>query len=366
MKKGLIISLYDNNNYGNRLQNYALQTILSRYIEVETYYNIVYDSETRNIRKKFMKLSLYEKLKVYTLALKRKMFKERKRISMIKNERLKNFINFSKKNIRVTEKKENYGYYIIGSDQVWNPFFMRSYNINFGLFAKSDSKLLSYAASFGINEIPDVYKEIYRKGLNNISNISVREEIGVKIVKDLVKKNALVLVDPTMLLTDEEWRTIEIKPKNIEGKKYILTYFLGKISKERKKFLEKVARGNNLEIINMLQIKEDETYVAGPSEFLSYIDNASIVFTDSFHACVFSILFRVPFYVLSREENSLNMNSRLDTLLSKFKLEDRKLNSYENKVSFNINYSHTDKILEEERKKSDDFLRKSLDIGGKK
>ena len=363
MKKVLIITLYGNYNYGNKLQNLALQNILSKYCDVKTYNNVREDEETLNIKKSYEKISLKMKIKKSLSKLKRKILKENTNNVLIKRKKLDNFLEFSNKYIKLTEDKDNYDYYIIGSDQVWNPDFALSYNVNFGLFAKTDSKVISYAASFGVNKIPNECKEIYKKGLNNIKNISVREEAGAEIVKDLIGKNALVVVDPTMLLTAEEWRNMENKPKNTEGKKYILTYFLGKISDERKNFLEKIAEENNLEIINMLQITEPETYIAGPSEFLSYIDNASIVFTDSFHACVFSILFKRPFYVLNREDHSGNMSSRLDTLLSKFKLEDRKLNSYENKVSFAIDYSHTDKILEEERKKSDEFLRKALNIG---
>ncbi len=364
MKKGLIITLYDNNNYGNRLQNFALQNILSKYINVETYNNVHKDEETKKIRRQYvMEYNFKLKMKVILSILRNKISFEKKDIKELKRKRVNKFINFSSKNVKTTENKDGYDYYIIGSDQVWNPAFARSYIINFGLFAKQDSKVISYAASFGINQIPEACKSIYRKGLNNISNISVREEVGAEIVKDLVGKEALVVVDPTMLLTAEEWRKIAVKPKNIDGKKYILTYFLGKISDKRKEFLEKVAKENNLEIINMIQITESETYIAGPSEFLSYIDNASIVFTDSFHACVFSILFKIPFYILRREDHTENMNSRLDTLLSKFKLEDRKLNSYEDKVLFDLDYSHTDEILEEERKKSDQFLRKALNIG---
>lgn len=364
MKKGLIITLYDNNNYGNRLQNFALQNILNKYINVETYYNVYKDKETSKIRRTYvMNDKLKTKMRIILSVLKKRMNLERKWVKELKKKRINNFVNFSSNNIKTTKNKDNYDYYIIGSDQVWNPGLARSYIVNLGLFVASNSKVLSYAASFGIDKIPEDCKTIYRKGLNNMSDISVREEAGAEIVKKLTGKDALVVVDPTMLLTAEEWRRIENQPQNIEGKKYILTYFLGKISEERKNFLERIARENNLEIINMAQITEPEIYIVGPSEFLSYIDNASIVFTDSFHACVFSILFKRPFYVLNREDHSGNMNSRLDTLLSKFKLEDRKLNSYEDKVSFDIDYSNTDKILEEERKKSDEFLRKALNIG---
>lgn len=363
MKKSLIISLYDINNYGNRLQNYALQNVLGKFCEVKTYNNIEDDQETLNIKKRYKSITIKVKIRKYLSKIRHKVLKLNKRNVLVNSKRLENFMNFNNNNILITENKDNYDYYIIGSDQVWNPDFARSYNINFGLFANSKSKVISYAASFGVNKIPDECKEIYKQGLRNISNISVREEAGAQIVKDLIGKEPLVVVDPTMLLTAEEWRRIETKPKNIEGKKYILTYFLGKISGKRKKFLDKIAKQNNLEIINMLKIKEEETCIAGPSGFLGYIDNSSIVFTDSFHACIFSILFKKPFYILNREGNLQNMNSRLDTLLSKFNLKTRILNSYEDKISFDIDYSNTDKILEEERKKSDEFLRKALDIG---
>lgn len=377
MKKVLIITLVGDSNYGNRLQNYAMQTILEkRNFEVTTIKKLYTDKETTLLKKK-IKFSEYEYFCQFVKNNIKKFmrfYNNKENANKCKQKRKENFIKFIDKYIHVMKEditesnidnlSKKYDYFIIGSDQIWNPFNITSFKFCFAEFADYDNAI-SYSASMGLNKIPKIFNDFYKRGLDNIKYISVREEAGAKIVKELTNRDVQVLVDPTMLLTADEWRNIAIKPKNIENKKYILTYFLGKISKKRKNFLEKVAKENNLEIINMVQIEESETYIAGPAEFLSYIDNATIVFTDSFHACVFSILFKTSFYVLDRENNAHNMNSRLDTLLSKFKLEDRKLNSYEDKVLVDIDYSHIDKILTGERKKSDEYLIKALNIDKK-
>ena len=169
-----------------------------------------------------------------------------------------------------------------------------------------------------------------------------------------------------MLLSAAEWNKIAKKPKQIDktkSKKYILNYFLGELSDKRRKQIEQIAKENNCFIINILD-KNSPCYTSGPSEFLWLEKNAFLVCTDSFHSSVFAILFNTPFIVFNREEKNVdNMNSRIDTLLSKFKLEDRRYNGKKiTKENLKHNYTEAYKILEKERKKSEEFLKKALDI----
>jgi exopolysaccharide biosynthesis predicted pyruvyltransferase EpsI len=106
------------------------------------------------------------------------------------------------------------------------------------------------------------------------------------------------LADPILLLTKEKWLSIAKEASNKPKDKYLLTYFLGGIPTQYKKEIKKTAKENNLEIINLGDIKEKDTYQTGPSEFIDYINNCSVMFTDSFHGTVFSILFEKPFVVL--------------------------------------------------------------------
>ena len=196
--------------------------------------------------------------------------------------------------------------------------------------------------------------------------ISVREKVGENIIKKLTNRTDVeVLIDPTMLLNPEEWDIVAKRPKQIDllkNKKYILNYFLGELSENRKKEIERVAKENNCDIINILD-KKSPFYQTGPSEFLYLEKNAFLICTDSFHSSVFAILYNNPFIVFSREGNGCEMNSRIETLLNKFKLENRMFN--DNKIdieNLQLDYNNSYKILEKERIKSKKYLMKALNI----
>jgi len=189
--------------------------------------------------------------------------------------------------------------------------------------------------------------------------LSVREEAGQKIIKDLLGIDVPVLVDPTLLLKKDEWLKIAKPHDHKPNKKYLLTYYLGEEKKNNSKFIKQYAKDNNLELVHLGDIKDKKRFTADPSEFLDYFNDASMIFTDSFHGSVFSIIFNKPFVVFKRG----NMNSRIDTLLSKFNLENRHWGYVKEHKNFNdIDYSHVDEIINEERKKSFDYLRNALGI----
>lgn len=348
-----IITLNDNNNYGNRLQNYALLKQLKKLrIDATNIVNIM-DSRKSVYR------NILSKLKNNIKNITNKDRIERKNnFANFQKACIQNVFVYSSKNIK--KKIYKYRFFLLGSDQVWNPDYMDSFYMNFALFAPNE-KVIAYAASFGINNIPEEKKQFYIDGLSNVSKISVREDRGAGIVKELIGREAQVVLDPTLLLDREDWKKIMKEPKFVPKKKYILTYFLGNISDERKKKFEELANKNNFEIVNLGKMEYPQYYIAGPSEFLWYFNNAEIVFTDSFHACVFSIIFDKTFYSMNREDKSVSMNSRIETLLSKFKLNNRKFYDWEN-VSLQHDYSHVQEILEKEKKASLDFLEEALKI----
>ena len=193
----------------------------------------------------------------------------------------------------------------------------------------------------------------------------MREYEGKKIIYELTGRDDVqVLIDPTMLLTKEEWESIEQKPKNygdLKGKKYILSYFLGSLSKQRNQEIKRIAKENDCEIIEILN-KDSAFYACNPSEFLYLERNAFLICTDSFHSCVFGILFKTPFIVYKREDDITSMFSRISNLLCKFNLETRCYNGQITNNLLGCEYSHTDKILEEERKKAKCFIEKALEI----
>lgn len=353
MKKIGIITINDDNNYGNRLQNYAVQEIIKKFhLDAISIKNVVnYNSKNIYLYK------IKKILKIFMKKKSRKFFYFNKNIKTTSRYIYINYINKTLKN--------KYDYFVAGSDQIWNYNFNRLSNIDLLDFA-NDTQKIAFSASFGVGKLPEKYKNKVTKALSTFKSISVREDSGKKIVEELTgRKDVEVLVDPTMLLTAEEWDKVSLKPKQINklnGKKYILNYFLGELSEERKKEIERVAKENNCEIINIMD-KKDPFYVSGPSEFLYLEKNAFLICTDSFHSSVFAILYDRPFVVFDREEKGMeNMGSRLDTLINKFHLKNRRFTGKITKENLEHDYTEAYKILEEERKKSDRFLRKALEI----
>lgn len=364
-KKVGIISLYGNNNYGNKLQSYALQKVLNNndiYSE-----NIVNFPSLNNKRKRLIDVLKYN-IKAIFYKIKKNISYEDALYIDEPSERINNFYKFNELinntkyifNFYKTRRLNKFDAFIVGSDQVWNPNYGGLKDLD--LLTFTNKKKISFSASFGINEIPDKYKEKAGDAIKRFDFLSVRENAGKNIIKELTgREDVEILLDPTMLLTANEWNKVAKQPKQYNGKKYILNYFLGNLSKERRKEIDKIAIENNCEIINLLE-KNDPYYVCGPSEFLWLEKNAFLICTDSFHSSVFAILYNRPFIVFERQnQGKNNMNSRLDTLLSKFELNDRRYNEKcITKENLQYNYERAYQILEDERIKSKRFLEKAL------
>lgn len=367
MKKIAIITLTGYFNYGNRLQNYALQEAVKFLgLNIETIKN-----NTKNSKKVSRVKILIKSSKLIFKILKSKTINYLNR--QIINSRTKTFKKFTYDYINETNFKvddngvieglsDKYDYFITGSDQVWNPDYIKGSSIYFLTFAPKH-KRIAYAPSFGVSKIKPECIENYKQWISGIDKLSVREDDGAKIIKELTGRQAPVHVDPTLLLTKEKWLSISKEASNKPKGKYLLTYFLGGIPNEYKKQIKNIVKENNLEVINLGDIREKETYMTGPSEFIDYINSCSVFCTDSFHGVVFSILMEKPFIVYERMGTSLSMFSRIETLLNKFKLEHRKVDNIKNNRDvFDIDYSHVPAILEKERKKSFDYLRDALNI----
>lgn len=375
MKKIAIFTINDYSNYGNRLQNYATQEYFKvRGFDVETVKNFTIYSKKMNTQSYYNRLKNILKLSPseFILHAKNKLIKENYNMdekSLIE-QRQEKFKLFTKKYINesqfeITDESilksigNRYDYYITGSDQVWNPYYGRTSEIDFLSFAPNEKKI-AFSPSFGVSKIPERVEEKYKNLLLNLNNLSVREDDGAKIIKKLIGKDVPVLIDPTLLLDKNSWLQISKIPSNIEGKQFLLTYFLGEIPKILKEKINKIANEKNLEIFNLSDINDIETYVADPSEFIGYINNCDIFFTDSFHGAVFSTLLEKPFVVCQREGGE-NMYSRINTLLDKLQLNNRKLeNINEDDDIFKIDFSHIPEILKFEREKVDKYISNAL------
>lgn len=380
MKIGLI-TIIDYKNYGNRLQNYAVQEVLkSLGCEVTTIINVPKEGvrEKRSIKNTISKISKLIKHKNFKtifrkLAIKLNNIvykKKREQLIIDKCNSLKDFSSqfISESEFIISENSypqdlsELYDYFIVGSDQVWNPRYRKGSSIDFLTFA-SKHKRIAYSPSFGVSTIPKEFEDTYKKWLNDFKSLSVREEAGSLIINKLTSKEAPVLVDPTIMLSKEKWVGISkksvAKPKN----KYLLTYILGGMSKEINNLINELSIKHDLEVVKLGDFEQADYYAIDPSEFIDYINSATIFLTDSFHGGVFSILMETQFILFNRLGTGPSMNSRIETLLTKFALTDRKWeNVKKSKDYFGAKFTNTEAILKMERQKAKDYLMKSLEV----
>jgi len=366
LKKVGIITLNGYHNYGNRLQNYALQEVLKKLnFEVETIWidNIRLRSKNKSILRKLtdtiFKPKLIFKKVHYELFLKGDSLRRKNRFEEFSEKYIKE-TNYTITEENLTnDKLKNFDFFVTGSDQVWNPYFTKGSPIYFLTFAPKE-KRIAYAPSFAITEIPKKYESDFKKWLTEMKSLSVREEAGARIIEKLTNRKSEVVADPTLLLTKKEWLQIATPPLNKPKKKYLLTYYLGEITSEVKSLILYCEKKLNLEVVNLANKKEKEYYLTDPAEFLDLINSASLFITDSFHATVFSILFETPFVVTDRAGSLPSMNSRITTLLSTFDMENRHINQVDKKGLLEIEFSNVDPILESLRNKSFLYLNKAL------
>lgn len=354
-----LVTLYGFFNYGNRLQNYALQEILKKQGHTVTSLAVIHNGIIKGFIKKFI---YKKKKKIYF----------RQNIEIKRENQIKNFsdkyintkVLYRKDKCFTKELEKEFDVFIVGSDQVWNPMFWEDNDLSSELnnyllgFVKNKPKI-AYAASFGINRLPDKWKERIRKKLLNFEYISVREDAGAEIVYDCISKKVPIVSDPVILLTINEWRMIESNKINKE-RKYFLTYFLGKQPESVIENIRQNAKKEEAEVIELYNPKNKEAYCSGPETFLEYIDKAILVYTDSYHATVFSILFHTPFVVYGRNHNNrIDMNSRIKTLLKKIGLE----NCFEKKEELlKCDFILADKRVKELRESSIEFIKQALSI----
>lgn len=325
-----IITIDDYTNYGNRLQNYALTKLLQNEgfrvlngVRVLTKEDWI--SRTNGIIKKTIK-------KGVPFSIVRKKLYSPQCKNELKSEREKRFLDFIHSYTTIlapvvcanhscaNRVLEKYGidYYITGSDQVWNPYY-EAKEYEFLTFAPKE-KRLSFAASMGVDNIPDESKWFFKKNLSNMKYISVREDRAVQLVKELTGRDADITLDPTLLLNKAEWKLIARKPELDIKDKYICTYFLGEVPGAVKLFAKKTG----LRVYPLNSLEDSFLYIIDPAEFLYMIQNASYVLTDSFHALAFSIKFNKEFYVFDRKQDGVgNMFSRIETITKRFGLENR-------------------------------------------
>lgn len=351
--KAAIVTLISE-NFGNRLQNYAVQHVFEeKGFEVETLNNPFderYNPFIQSIKDIIKNHFFYKKYEAQILRKKSFNDFEKKYIHYAKW-----WLNSKKHIIKLNDK---YEYFICGSDQIWNPTSYRITAKNFLFFAER-KKRIPLAPSFGVCDVPDERKNEFKDYLNGFDQLSIREKSGANIIKMLTGKEAEVLIDPTMMLSCNEWKKLSQRPRWFNEEKYILNYTLGEQYEKDK--IEDLGTKYGLKVINLMDQSDKDIYSINPSNFLYLIQNCELVITDSFHGTVFSVLFDKPVIVMERKDYFVAMNTRLDNLLDLLKLGSRKFDTvFENGNFFEHEYFELYKIIELERSRVHSFINKVI------
>lgn len=391
MKIG-IITFVKCDNYGAELQAYALQKKLNllgydaEVIDLEKEKGVIessFSSYKNAILNRYKQYGLIKgSLKIIELI--KDKYNARKAFAANSEkvkERHKIFEDFFNKYIKhstkfyTLEEMRNiqslpYSTLIAGSDQIWNYMQTRYLDVFFLMMANRwKAKKISYAASFSVSRIPKSKRAMYKQYLENMDAISVRETIGIDIVKSCSDCRAITVLDPTLLLNRNEWiEYIGKKDYLPENKKYVVIYTLSG-SHYIYTLAKKIAKKLDAEVINIKlsfsKIKGDDgiTHIcnAGPREFISIFSQAVYVITDSFHGTAFSINFNIPFTTLLNPAS--NINSRALSILKLTGTESRLIYDYgENKEpdTLNIDFAPINKIIEANREKSLNFIKENL------
>lgn len=354
MKKIGIITLYFNNfNYGGLLQSYALCEFIRK--EGNESYQISFNRTGKNKAKKskmqrffelFEELSFQEAVKkifsrieakVLTMKVPNSMKKKINEEVQVRQKIMSDFINIIPHTKIVDEESisdlsEEFDTYITGSDQVWKPgVYCDEYFLNF-----TNKNKISYAASISRSKLTKHDKRIITDSVKLLNAVSVRE---FEAVEFLNKQgiSAQMVVDPTLLLTREEWALFS-EPYDIK-EKYLFCYFLGNSKKQRERAI-KYAMNHGLKIvtlpylsgcvtINDIHFGDYRLFDVTPRQFVYLIKNAQYVFTDSFHVVIFSSIFGKRFVVFEREEEK-TMNGRIINLLELFGAKNRFVKDIDN------------------------------------
>lgn len=362
MKKVGILTWHYYPNFGSGLQAFALQKLIS---------DLGFDARLINYRNprfdntKCWKL-LFKKILHNTIGILSKIVSEKTNIG--------NTARFQETYLRQTKRftEESQlqqivkGYYclVYGSDQIWAP---NVYNpIYMGCYAPLGVRKVSYAASIGLNDIQPDLAEVYRKNLSSFTSVAVREDEGQQLLRDKCNVCSLVVLDPTLMVDAAIYRKM-LKPVLGVSGKFIFCYFLNKEHAYRAR-VEEYARRRNLRIIGCSDRLKDAEWMTllnnlGADQFLWLVENSEVIFTDSYHGSIFSLLFHKNFWTFVRfsEDSPICQNSRIRQLQKYFEIGHRIVSPTSNINDENlIFYDLFEARLAKLREKSMEYIKNAL------
>lgn len=363
-------------NFGSVLQVYALcDTVKKLGYDAEVVWQSGNMSKNYDLRpnkaiKTILKLLFHPTLLWTTL----KTIQEVKS-SVIDEGKVKKFDDFVNKNfdivfykpeeIKSVAKSDTYYKFICGSDQVWCTTTLYPDPMMYLRFAPKE-KRVAYAPSLGRNYIPNYNKRTLKKFIKEVPFLSVREDIGSRLIKELTGRDAAVVADPTLLMRSREWDTLKVEVTL--PKKYMLCYFLDEPAAGVKTSICKYAEGHHCDIVvlgKLGKIDFSSTGIhqptAGPGEFLTIISKAEMVITDSYHGMLFAINYHKKFWSVERAYSQFDQSSRQLTVLSRLGIEERYVKSDSNITDAEIDYEKVQARIDDFVEYSMNYLKKVLD-----
>lgn len=329
-----ILTLPLHTNYGGILQCYALQTVLRRMghdVKVLTKrqygfcYYLIYP------------LAICKRLiKRYLLGIDVDILRAPHELIRKNTDRfIRNYIYKYKFRRWTPDIAEKFDAIVVGSDQVWRPEYFHPIEYAFLSFlGNSKVKRISYAASFGVDscEYTEEQLNICSSLLKKFDAVSVREFSGVELCSNYFGVDAVQTLDPTLLLSADDYRCLMNNATTIPSKGNMLVYILDKTD-EKINLVNRIATEKGLTPFWLDSPDEQneksplkERVKMSVEQWLRSFDDAEFVFTDSFHGCIFSIIFRKQFIAVGNKSRGL---SRFNSLLRLFDLKERLILSAE-------------------------------------
>lgn len=362
-----ILTLPLHTNYGGILQAYALQSVLERMgHEVVVFdrpykYKISFLKKIIAYPKRFICKYVFRKKSVIV-----KIEQHATHVNCVKRKNTQPFIDKYINRLEITDfdtlNSEDFDAIVVGSDQIWRPKYNPKIENAFLDFAKEwKIKRIAYAPSFGVDfwEYNDEQTEICKELLKMFDAVSVREQSAVEQCQKYLNHNAEWVLDPTMLLNSEDYIKLFKEENTSHSDGNLLDYILDRDDKKVALICE-IATQTGTKSFRLNSRVEDysapleERVQPAVEKWLRGFYDAKYVVTDSFHACVFSILFRKQFYVVANKERGM---SRIDSLLGYFGLTERIIDKASDCIELsNIDYDAVYDRLNVMREKSMKFL----------
>lgn len=316
MKRIGIITFHFVNNFGGTLQAYALQRVIAEQCNAQV---LLVDYRNWFIR-------LTDRIRLFPISTNPKEILSGLASMGQRISRRNKFGHFTKDNCTLTRKYANHfqlakhppqvDKYVCGSDQIWNPFLTMGVSPCYFLaFEKEPKNKIAYAPSFGTDRVARLRTDKMSRYINDIGYLSVREKSGQELIKKLTGRDALRLIDPTFLLSREQWEALP--PPRAASQPYILLYIMQR-DETVYEYARKLKEDTGLKLIEISRYGYQPGFVdeilidVGPTEFLGLFRDAAYICTNSYHGLAYSIIFEKEFCLIPSKHFTARINNMLD------------------------------------------------------